>query len=287
MGLGWRFAKPSFAPTEAASRYSTELAAAPVSVCFYLHRCDRDNSRVSTRRRIRAMTQQNILVVDDERPMRRLLASNLRASGYAVRSAADGSEALKLLEEHRFDLLLLDINIPGPNGLQVLETARRDTDIPVLIVSGRGRERDRVGALELGADDYLSKPFGVSELVARVNALLRRVTPGRKEASSAYRYKGLAVDFDARRVLVNEAEVRLTKREFEVLAYLARNAGKVMLHRQVLLAVWGGQYGNESDYIWTFVQRIRRKIEPDRMIPRYILTELGVGYRMPPPDDQA
>jgi two-component system KDP operon response regulator KdpE len=162
---------------------------------------------------------------------------------------------------------------------------RRDTDIPVLIVSGRGRERDRVGALELGADDYLSKPFGVSELVARVNALLRRGAPGRQGALSAYRYQGLEVDFDARTARVNEAEVRLTRREFEVLAYLARNAGKVMLHRQVLLAVWGGQYGNESDYIWTFVQRIRRKIEPDPKMPRYILTNAGVGYRMPP-DDQ-
>jgi two-component system KDP operon response regulator KdpE len=232
------------------------------------------------------MTQQNILVVDDEAPMRRLLATNLRASGYAVRSAADGSEALRLLEEYPFDLLLLDINMPGPNGLQVLETARRDTDIPVLIVSARGRERDRVGALELGADDYLCKPFGVSELVARVNALLRRVTPGHKGALPAYRYQGLEVDFGARTARLNEAEVRLTRREFEVLAYLARNAGKVMLHRQVLLAVWGGQYGDESHYVWTFVQRIRCKIEPDRKVPRYILTEPGVGYRMPPPDDQ-
>lgn len=232
------------------------------------------------------MTQRKILVVDDEEPMRRLLSSNLRASGYAVRSAADGSEALKLLEEHLFDLLLLDINMPGPNGLQVLETARRGTEMPVMMVSGRGRERDRVEALDLGADDYLSKPFGVSELVARVNALLRRVTPGRKGALPPYRYQGLEVDFGARTARMNGEEVRLTKREFEVLAYLARNAGKVLLHRQVLQAVWGGQYGDESEYIWTFVQRIRRTIEPDRRMPRYILTEAGVGYRMPAPDDE-
>jgi two-component system KDP operon response regulator KdpE len=230
------------------------------------------------------MTQQHILVVDDEAPMRRLLSSNLRASGYAVRSAADGAEALKLLEEHVFDLLLLDINMPGPNGLQVLETARRATGVPVMMVSGRGRERDRVQALDLGADDYLSKPFGVSELVARVNALLRRATPGPSGALPPYLYQGLEVDFAARTVRVNGEEARLTRREFEVLAYLARNAGRVMLHRQVLQAVWGGQYEDESDYIWTFVQRIRRKIEPDRTGPRYILTDAGVGYHMPAPE---
>jgi two-component system KDP operon response regulator KdpE len=229
------------------------------------------------------MTQQNILVVDDEAPMRRLLSSNLRASGYAVRSAADGSEALKLLEEHPFDLLLLDINIPGPNGLQVLAQARRATGVPVIMVSGRGRERDKVEALDLGADDYLSKPFGVGELLARVNALLRRATGGPITAPPPYRYQGLEIDFDARTARVNGVEVRLTRREFEVLAYLARNAGKVLLHRQVLRAVWGGQYADESDYIWTFVQRIRRKIEPDRT-PRYILTDAGVGYHMPAPD---
>jgi len=127
------------------------------------------------------MTQQSILVVDDEAPMRKLLSSNLRASGYAVRSAADGTEALKLIEEHPFDLLLLDINIPGPNGLQVLEAVRRDAEMPVLMLSGRARERDTVEALDLGADDYISKPFGVAELLARVKALLGSVTIAQAE----------------------------------------------------------------------------------------------------------
>jgi two-component system KDP operon response regulator KdpE len=231
------------------------------------------------------MTQQNILVVDDEAPMRKLLSSNLKASGYAVRSAADGTEALKLIEEHRFDLLLLDINMQGPNGLQLLEAVRRDADMPVLMVSGRGRERDKVEAFDRGADDYLSKPFGIAELLARVKALLRRLTPGARGRLPAYRYQGLEVDFAARRARVDGVEVPLTRREFEVLAYFARNAGKVLLHRQVLQAVWGGQYGEESDYVWTYVQRIRRKIEPDRAHPRYVLTEAGVGYRMPAPED--
>jgi two-component system KDP operon response regulator KdpE len=230
------------------------------------------------------MTQQSILVVDDEPPMRKLLSSNLKASGFDVRTAADGSEALKLIDEHRFDLLLLDVGIPGPTGMQVLETVRRDAELPVLIVSGRGRERDKVEALNLGADDYLSKPFGVAELLARVNALLRRVNQGARGPVAPYGYQGLEIDFAARRVTVHGVRLSLTRREFDVLAYFARNAGKVMLHRQVLQAIWGGEYGDESDYVWTFVQRIRRKLEPDRSHPRYVLTEPGVGYRMPESD---
>jgi two-component system KDP operon response regulator KdpE len=233
------------------------------------------------------LTQQRILVVDDEAPMRKLLSTNLKASGYAVRSASDGAEALNLIDEHSFDLVLLDINMPGPNGLQVLEAVRRDAQMPVLIVSARGRERDRVEALDRGADDYLSKPFGIPELLARVKALLRRGTLGPKGPVPAYRYQGLEIDFAARIARLDGVDVPLTRREFEVLAYFARNAGRILLHRQVLQAVWGGEYEQESDYVWTFVQRIRRKIEVDRAHPRYLLTEPGVGYRMPPCDVQA
>jgi two-component system KDP operon response regulator KdpE len=157
------------------------------------------------------------------------------------------------------------------------------------MISARGRESDRVQALDLGADDYLTKPFGVAELLARVRALLRRVTPGPKGPLLPYRYQGLEVDFGARRARLNGSDAPLTRREFEVLAYLAKNAGKVLLHRQVLQAVWGSEYGEEADYVWTFVQRIRRKVEADRHHPRYILTEAGVGYWMPPsegPEDR-
>jgi two-component system KDP operon response regulator KdpE len=230
------------------------------------------------------MTQQTILVVDDEAPMRRLLSTNLTASGYKVRAAADGTEALKVIGEHPIDLLLLDVNMPGPNGLQVVEAMRRGGEIPILMLSGRSRERDQVEALDLGADDYLTKPFGVAELLARVKALLRRATPGPRGPLPNYRYHGLEVDFAARRAHVNSAVAPLTGREFDVLAYFARNAGKILLHRQVLQAVWGVQYGDEVDYVHTFVQRIRRKIEPDRREPQYLLTQAGVGYRMPLPD---
>jgi len=231
------------------------------------------------------MTHQYILVVDDEPAMRKLLSNNLKASGYAVRLAADGTEALKLIEEHPFDLLLLDINMPGPNGLQVLEAVRRTEQSPVLMLSGRGRELDKVEALNRGADDYLCKPFGIAELLARVKALLRRVAPGTTELVPPYRYEGLEVDFATRRATLHGVVVPLTRREFEVLAYFARNAGKILLHRQVLQTVWGGQYGEEADYVWTFAQRIRRKIEPDRAHPRYLLTQPGVGYHMPLPQN--
>jgi len=180
-------------------------------------------------------------------------------------------------------LMLLDIGLPGPDGLAVLEAVRRDMQVPVLMISARGREADRVRALDLGADDYLTKPFGVAELLARVRALLRRVTPGPKGPLPVYEYEDLEVDFAARRARLRGEDAALTRREFEVLAYLARNAGKVLLHRQVLQAVWGSEYGDESDYVWTFVQRIRRKLEPDRHHPRYVLTETGVGYWMPTP----
>ncbi len=232
------------------------------------------------------MAQQAILVVDDEAPMRKFVSHNLKAGGYDVLTAADGNEALKLLVEHPLDLLLLDIGMAGPDGLAVLEAVRRDMEVPVLMISARAREADKVKALDLGADDYLVKPFGVAELLARVRALLRRVTPGPRGPLPPYHYHGLVVDFSARRVWLNDVGVSLTRREFEVLAYLARNAGKVLLHRQVLQAVWGSQYGEETDYVWTFVQRIRRKLEPDRQHPQYVLTEPGVGYFVPTQDDE-
>jgi two-component system, OmpR family, KDP operon response regulator KdpE len=227
------------------------------------------------------MTRQAILVVDDEAPTRKYVSANLKARGYDVLTAADGSEALKLISEHPIDLLLLDIGLPGPDGLQVLQAVRRDMEVPVLMLSARGRENDKVQALDLGADDYLTKPFGVEELLARVRAALRRVGSGPKGPLPPYRYAGLEVDFGARRVRRDGADVALTPKEYDVLAYLARNAGKVLLHRQILQGVWGGQYGEEADYVWTFVRRIRRKLEPDPEHPRYVLTEPGVGYRMP------
>jgi two-component system, OmpR family, KDP operon response regulator KdpE len=225
-----------------------------------------------------------ILVVDDEAPMRKYLSANLKARGYEVLTAEDGAEALKLLAEHTFDLLILDIMMPGPDGLAVLQAARRESTAPVLMLSARGREADKVHALDLGADDYLTKPFGVEELLARVRAALRRADTAPRSSPAAYRRGDLEVDFAARRVRLAGADIPLTQKEYDVLAYLARNAGKVLTHRQILHAVWGGQYGDEADYVWTYIRRIRRKVEPDPQHPQYLLTEPAVGYRMPSPD---
>ncbi len=227
------------------------------------------------------MSQQVILVVDDEAPMRKYVTSNLKARGYRVLTAEDGTEALKLIDEHPIDLLILDIMMPGPDGLEVLARVRRDMDVPVLMLSARGREGDKVEALDAGADDYLTKPFGAEELLARVRAALRRAGSAPKGPLPPYRFDDLELDFGARRVRRGGADVALTPKEYDVLAYLARNAGKVLTHRQILQAVWGAEYGDEADYVWTYVRRIRRKLEPDPERPRYVLTEPGVGYRMP------
>jgi len=221
--------------------------------------------------------RQTILVVDDEAPTRKYVSANLRARGYEVLLAADGSEALKAIAEHPLDLLLLDIGLPGPDGLEVLAAVRREMEVPVIMLSARARERDKVAALDLGADDYLTKPFGVEELLARVRAGLRRAGSAPKGPLPPYRHGGLEVDFGARRVRVGGAGVALTPPEYEVLAYLARNGGKVLSHRQILLAVWGEQYGDGAEHLWTYAKRIRRKIEPDRDRPRYLMTEPGVG----------
>jgi two-component system KDP operon response regulator KdpE len=227
------------------------------------------------------MSRQVILVVDDEAPMRKYITANLKARGYDVLTAEDGTEALKLIDEQTIDLLILDIMMPGPDGLDVLRRVRRDMEVPVVMLSARGRETDKVEALDAGADDYLTKPFGVEELLARVRAALRRVGSAPTGPLPPYRSGPLEVDFGARRVRRDGETVSLTPKEYDVLAYLARNAGKVLTHRQILQAVWGAEYGDEADYVWTYVRRIRRKLEPDPEQPRCLLTEAGVGYRMP------
>ena len=224
--------------------------------------------------------QQLVLLVDDEAPLQKYVTTNLRTRGYEVRVASDGSEALKLLAETVPDLIVLDINLPGPDGFQVLQAIRREMDVPVLMLSARGRESDKVRALNLGADDYLTKPFGIEEFLARVRAALRRAAPHSAPPVKPYRAEGLEVDFAARRVRLAGQDVRLTPREYELLAYLARNAGRVLTHRQILEGVWGPEYGEEAEYVWAYVKRLRRKIEADPPRPRYLMTEAGVGYRL-------
>jgi two-component system KDP operon response regulator KdpE len=225
--------------------------------------------------------REAILVVDDEPPMRKYLSANLKTRGYDVTTAEDGTEALQLIQERTFDLLIVDIMMPGPDGLALVQAVRRDSSVPVIMLSARGRESDKVQALDLGADDYLTKPFGVEELLARLRAALRRVDTSARTSLAPYRRGELEVDFAARRARLQGTDVPLTQKEYEVLAFLARNSGKLLTHRQILQAVWGGQYGDEADYLWTYIRRLRRKLEPEPHNPRYLLTETGVGYHMP------
>jgi two-component system KDP operon response regulator KdpE len=227
------------------------------------------------------MSRQVVLVVDDEAPMRKYITTNLKIRGYDVLTASDGTEALKMIDERPFDLLILDIMMPGPDGLEVLGRVRRDMNVPVLMLSARGRESDKVEALDAGADDYLTKPFGVEELLARVRAALRRSGTAVQGTLPPYIFDDLELDYGARRVRRAGQDVPFTPKEYDIFAYLARNAGKVMTHRQILQAAWGPEYGEEADYVWTYVRRIRRKLEDDTEQPRYLLTEAGVGYRVP------
>ena len=226
-----------------------------------------------------------ILVVDDEPETLKYVRANLRARGYDVHTAADGTEALKLSTEHAFDLILLDLMMPGPDGFQVCETIRQESNVPIVVLSARGREQDKVRALDLGADDYMTKPFGVEELMARVRAALRRGSGSEHGgALRPYSFGGLEVDFAQRRVAKDGVELRLTPTEYGLLAQLARNAGKVLTHHALLQAVWGPEYGDEHDYHWAYVRRLRRKLGDDPEAPRHITTEAGVGYQMPASD---
>jgi two-component system KDP operon response regulator KdpE len=231
------------------------------------------------------MARQVILVVDDEAYTLKYVAMNLKARGYDVLTATHGEEALALIGAHAIDLLILDIGMPGLDGFEVLAAVRREKDLPVIMLSARGREQDKVQALDLGADDYLTKPFGVEELLARVRAALRRAGGPSPSggAPAVYRSDGLEIDFDARRVQRDGAPVSLTAKEYHVLAFLARNAGRLMTPREILQAVWGVEYGDETEYVWTYINRIRRKLEDDPERPRYLQNEPGLGYRVPAP----
>jgi two-component system, OmpR family, KDP operon response regulator KdpE len=227
------------------------------------------------------MSAQRILVVDDEPAIRRVLRTNLTARGYDVSQAETGEDGLRQIQHQAPDLLILDLMLPGISGLDVCKAVRAAWSLPILVLSARGEELTKVRALDSGADDYLTKPFGMDELLARVRALLRRPS-STPSPGGAIQIGLLAVDLDARSVSRDGAMLDLTAREFDVLAYLAQNAGRVVTHRQMLAEVWGPQYDGETQYLRVFVNRLRRKIEDDPAHPRMIVTEPGVGYRLLP-----
>ena len=220
-----------------------------------------------------------VLVVDDEPQTLKYVGANLKARGYQVRTASDGLEAIWMCQEVRPDLMVLDIGLPGLDGFEVCAAVRRRCALPILILSAHGSEQDIIQALELGADDYLTKPFSVGELLARIHAILRRATLATPKPSQRFTCDALHIDFETRQVRLNQQEVKLTRTEYELLAYLAKHAGRVLTHRALLQAIWGPEYGQETDYLWAYIRRLRRKIEPKANSPQYILTEHGVGYR--------
>ena len=220
-----------------------------------------------------------VLVVDDEPQIRRFLRVSLGAQGYTVLEASAGQEAVLKAADERPDLIILDLGLPDIDGMEVLRQVRAWSKVPVVILSVRGRETDKVAALDAGADDYLTKPFGVAELTARIRAAMRHQLQA-AAPEPVFESGGLKVDMARRIVTVDGREVKLTPTEYELLRVLAVNAGKVLTHQQLLREVWGPASADQTHYLRVYVGQLRQKIEPDSTQPQYLITEPGVGYRL-------
>ena len=225
-----------------------------------------------------------ILVVDDEPQLTRVLRTGLKSRGYDVRIAADGVAGFETFGDWHPELVITDLAMPNMDGLELCRRLRAVSQVPIIILSAKGEEKTKVEALDLGADDYGTKPFGIDELLARVRAALRRaaVTVESETAPSVLEAGDFRVDLDVRHVAVRGREVHLTPKEFDLLTYFVRHAGKVLTHRTLLTALWGGNYVEQNEYLRVFIGNLRKKIETDTNGPRYILTEPWVGYRFEP-----
>ena len=230
------------------------------------------------------MNSASVLIVDDEPQIRRVLRTTLTSHGYTVMEARTGDEALDLIRSEHVDLILLDLNMPGRSGLETCREIRASGDVPIIMLTVRNTERDKVQALDAGADDYVTKPFGSEELMARIRAALRRTVPA--ESLPSFVSHDLTIDFDKRSVTLKGQNVRLTPKEFDLLRYLVSNQGRALGHRRLLQAVWGPDYGDETEYLRVFINQLRKKIEPDPHKPCYIHTEPWVGYRFEPPGEK-
>ena len=223
-----------------------------------------------------------ILIVDDEPQIRRVMKTALSAEGYFVAEAKSAMESFEKLRQDRFDVVLLDVNMPGLSGLEACPDIRRNSDIAIIMLTVRNSERDKVAALDAGADDYVSKPFSMPELLARIRAHLRRVPFSTANGPQIIRFGNVEVNVATRHVLVGDRDVRFTPKEFDLLHYLLSHPNVTIPRGKLLQAVWGPDYGNEIEYLHVFVNQIRKKIEPDPSNPRYLLTELRTGYRFVP-----
>jgi two-component system, OmpR family, KDP operon response regulator KdpE len=231
------------------------------------------------------MNTTTILVVDDEPQIRRVMRTTLALHGYSVIEARSGEQALEQVRGKHPDLILLDVNLPGISGLATCREIRNTSDAPIIMLTVRNTERDKVSALDAGADDYVAKPFGVDELMARIRASLRRTPP--VEATPPFISDQLKIDFERRVVTVEGHPVRLTPKELDLLQQLVSNSGKTQGRRRLLQAVWGLEYGEEMEYLRVFINQLRNKIEPDPHHPQYIHTATGIGYRFDPPESKS
>ncbi len=231
------------------------------------------------------MRPANILVVDDEPHLLKLVRSNLEAAHYKVITAMEGTSALAMLEKEGADLVILDIMMPGMDGFEVLQKIREFSVVPVILLTAKDQEVDVVRGLKLGADDYIRKPFSVHEMLARVEAVLRRGAPSEEVITRPPFVAGdFVMDFQQRRVTVRGKELKLGPTEWKLLSQLVNNAGRVMLHTDLLRKVWGPEYGGETEYLRVYISYLRNKIEENPASPKYILTEHGVGYSFRRPE---
>jgi two-component system KDP operon response regulator KdpE len=221
-----------------------------------------------------------VLLIDDEPPMRRLLRTALGAHGYSLLESMTGEDGLQQAATRLPDLVIVDLGLPDIDGVQVIRRLREWSTTPIIVLSARGQERDKIEALEAGADDYVSKPFGVGELVARMRVALRHAARGPSPDEPVFTLDALKVDQAHRRVFVGAREVHLTPLEYRLLTTLVHHAGKVLTHDQLLKEVWGPPYVGQSHYVRVYMAQLRRKLEENPARPRYMLTEPGVGYRL-------
>lgn len=235
------------------------------------------------------MERRKILVVDDEPQITRVLRHSLTAHGYDVRTAADGRSALDTVRDFGPDVVITDLQMPEMDGLELCRALRAISDVPVIVLSVKGEERTKVAALDAGADDYVTKPFGMDELLARIRAALRRAPSPAEEAANddeELQVGDIAIDRSRNRVTVRGSEVHLTPKELELLTYMVKNPGRVLTHRVLLRAVWGPNAVEQPEYLRVFIAALRKKIEPDASTPGYLITEPWVGYRFEPTGDK-
>jgi len=225
------------------------------------------------------MSLGRVLVVDDEPQIRRVLRSTLAARGYEVHEARTGEDALEYLRQNRLDLILLDVNMPGIGGLETCREIRGSFEVAIIMLTVNDSEEDKVAALDAGADDYVTKPFGMSELLARIRAALRRLPTAADHVDISLEFGELQINLNQRQITMKGRDIRLTPKEFDLLHYMIVNANVPISHSKLLKAVWGPDHGDQVQYLRVFVNQLRKKIEPDPSQPRYILTEPWVGYR--------